>query len=1495
MNIIAIGNYIARSIGIKSDEFIIIVDTTLGDGLNQFTIPTNGVGYDYTIASSDGQVLVGNTGNTTISFAQPGVYKLKISGDFPRIYFANTGDKLKITQVKNWGIIKWTSFGAAFSGCLNLDVTAKDAPDLRLVNEMGGVFQGCLNMVGSSLKKWDVSSIINLNNAFYGNYQAMKFNADISGWNVGNVSGWSQAFRDCYELEFDVSNWDLSAGRNFVYSFLNTKVYGDISSIDIGSANETTGMFSNTPVSGDVSGLDYSRVRQMSRMFETCPNITVSNLSAIDLRRVSNASSSAFANILFSTADVDSALNAWSSQDVAYGAIIDLNTSKSSFKSIEARNKLINTYGWTIQSGGVEENGFVFKVDTTDLGSSNNDQFTIPTNGAGYNYTVKTSEGFQYTGLTGDYTITFQSPGIHTVQITGAFPQIFFGPTSTFNDRRKFFAVHNWGAQVWGSMFQSFGWCQNMTLDALDAPNLSSVTSLSQMFIACNSFNGNLNNWDVSGITSAAYMFQNCINFKNSLSGWDVQSLQQATSIFGGGSGMSRESYEDTLIAWAALPSLQPNLPIPFNTATYAIGFEAEAAKNFLITTYGWTITDGGGVPYAPFTYTIDTTLGTGTDDFTAPIQGTNVKVDTSDGQSFNLTTGGPLTITFPAPGVYTIEISGGLTGHSFNNVGDKLKFLDVVQWGDPRWTYFERMFWGCRNMTMSATDTPDLRLVSSLLLTFRDTTFNTSIDNWDVSRVSTLTSVFYASEYNQPLNSWNVSRVYSLYSSFTGAKFNMPLSNWNTFRLSSLYATFRDNNLFNQDLRNWDVSGVTDVGYAPFRGSPISGNYLEGWDVRTFNTFYGMFEYSSGNPDLSSWDVSYQTPFTNMFAGSNFNSDISSWVVKRALDFSGMFNRNILFNQPIGSWDTSQLRNVSQMFYKNVATLSAFDQDLSGWNVSKLTQASLFLSSTSAAFEVKLSTANYDATLISWGNQDVASNVVISFGRSEYTGAGFVNVAREKLVNDYGWTITDGGANIDNVFVFTVNTSIVQEAIASADNQFTIPFSPSSVINCFVEWGDGTYDVITTWDQPERLHTYPVPGVYEIRMSGDVNGFLRNGDKRKFANISNWGCLVMNSPSGFEGARYMTVSATDGPTLSGNGLRFAFSTAYAFNADVSNWDTSNVTDMVHGFAYITGAVFSPDLRNWDIGNLVRGQDLFISGYENLTTSNYNALLLAWEAQAPVNAVPIGFGDAKYTLGSAAEAARTSLINTYGWTITDGGGIAPALITNLVASYNFDADFTDYTGNNPLTPSGATPPVAGVAGGVVSNCAEFNNTADYTLAADSDDFSFTNGVTDLPFSVSFWANFASYDAGSNGVWFLSKRDTITNEEYQIIVYQNFFNITLFSGGGNANSLNGRLSYPPPIGSWHHYTATYDGSATFAGIKLYIDGASQTLANSSAGTYTGMVNGSQAINIGSRSWQASAGSFHGKLDEYHIWKDRELTAAEVTDVYTTELAGNSILP
>ena len=55
------------------------------------------------------------------------------------------------------------------------------------------------------------------------------------------------------------------------------------------------------------------------------------------------------------------------------------------------------------------------------------------------------------------------------------------------------------------------------------------------------------------------------------------------------------------------------------------------------------------------------------------------------------------------------------------------------------------------------------------------------------------------------------------------------------------------------------------------------------------------------------------------------------------------------------------------------------------------------------------------------------------------------------------------------------------------------------------------------------------------------------------------------------------------------------------------------------------------------------------------TTAAYDAILIAWESQAPPTGLTVNFGNSKYTAGGAAAAARASLISTYGWTISDGG------------------------------------------------------------------------------------------------------------------------------------------------------------------------------------------------------------------------------------------------
>jgi len=117
------------------------------------------------------------------------------------------------------------------------------------------------------------------------------------------------------------------------------------------------------------------------------------------------------------------------------------------------------------------------------------------------------------------------------------------------------------------------------------------------------------------------------------------------------------------------------------------------------------------------------------------------------------------------------------------------------------------------------------------------------------------------------------------------------------------------------------------------------------------------------------------------------------------------------------------------------------------------------------------------------------------------------------------------------------------------------------------------------------------------------------------------------------------------------------FNNASSFNQPLNTWNTSSSTSMYAMFQSATA--FDQDLSSWNITGLNSVSDLtnfLLNG--TFSTANYDALLIGWSAQTPLfNGLTPNFGNSQYTLGGAAESARNTLINTYGWTITDGGGI----------------------------------------------------------------------------------------------------------------------------------------------------------------------------------------------------------------------------------------------
>lgn len=94
------------------------------------------------------------------------------------------------------------------------------------------------------------------------------------------------------------------------------------------------------------------------------------------------------------------------------------------------------------------------------------------------------------------------------------------------------------------------------------------------------------------------------------------------------------------------------------------------------------------------------------------------------------------LTVTATIAGTYVLKILSGsvLPRIKFNNTGDKLKMIDVQNWGDIAWSSWDSMFYGCSNMTFSATDIPDTTAVINFGSSVRDCALLTTLPNMSMA-----------------------------------------------------------------------------------------------------------------------------------------------------------------------------------------------------------------------------------------------------------------------------------------------------------------------------------------------------------------------------------------------------------------------------------------------------------------------------------------------------------------------------------------------------------------------------------------------------------------------------------------------------------------------------------------------------------------------------------------------------------------------------------------
>lgn len=349
---------------------------------------------------------------------------------------------------------------------------------------------------------------------------------------------------------------------------------------------------------------------------------------------------------------------------------------------------------------------FISTWKTDNDGNSCSTCIEIPTVGGGYNYEVDWDNDGTYDemGITGNITHDFGGEGTYTIAIRGDFPRISFDNGA---EGPKLLSVDQWGDIQWTSFSQAFAGCVNMEVMATDAPNLSSVTSLSNCFSQCMLSSG-CATWDVSNISNFSGMFSRCSAYNEDLSAWDMSSATNTSFMFSGAT-----SFNEDIGTWDVS-----------NVTTMAGMFNAALSFNQDLS--NWNVSS--------------VTTMAGMFDGARVFNGAIGTWDVSNVTDMSNMFGSTSQVIFPNP-------------NAFNQ--------DIGDWDVSNVNNMAEMFIGCENFNQDIGKW-DVSSVTNMAAMFREAeTFNQDLSNWEVSQVTSMQSLFSGADvFDQDLGAWNLTNL---------------------------------------------------------------------------------------------------------------------------------------------------------------------------------------------------------------------------------------------------------------------------------------------------------------------------------------------------------------------------------------------------------------------------------------------------------------------------------------------------------------------------------------------------------------------------------------------------------------------------------------------------------------------------------------------------------------------------------------------------------------
>lgn len=496
-------------------------------------------------------------------------------------------------------------------------------------------------------------------------------------------------------------------------------------------------------------------------------------------------------------------------------------------------------------------------------------------------------------------------------------------------------------------------------------------------------------------------------------------------------------------------------------------------------------------------------------------------------------------------------------------------------------------------------------------------------------------------------------------------------------------------------DLTGFDASNIASFDYMFRNCTSLTSLDLSGFNTSSLISTRYMFNGCSSltSLDVSNFDTSNVTNMQGMFQGcaSLTPLDVSSFDTSRVTRMDGMFSGcSSLTSLDLSNFNTSNVTNMGSMF---ASTTNLASINLSSFDTSKVTAMGAMFAQYSGDY------TNHALLSVDLSSFDTSS--VTSFGQMFYRCA---NIQTITIDNTKFLTSSVTGGGFGQMFnqCFDLTAIDVSNFDTSGATDITWMFQSCNSLTSLDVSGFNTSNLtraFAVFNGCSSLTALDVSN-WDVSNIEDIENIFGNCSSLTTLDVSSWNTAsATDMTSVFQNCSSLTsvdVSGWNTSNVTTMNNMFNGCSSLTSVGDLSNWNTSNVTTMQRMF-FACPVLENLVLNTWDVSSLTgtNAGERFLEGSNlALTTAEYDAILVSWAAQTLQSGIQFWFGDAQYTIGSAAETARNTLINTYSWSIFDGGGISVDVTPDAVDWPDFDVNNTTQYDTSTQTITGISAPIS---------------------------------------------------------------------------------------------------------------------------------------------------------------------------------------------------------